>query len=86
MLRMDPVTLLLQTEPEKVAGFKLKLVADNIVKVECRSQKVYGSETKFELAWNSSSGSEKKSNNECDFTIKDLSYLTKYTFKVSELI
>ncbi|XP_042729963.1 receptor-type tyrosine-protein phosphatase C isoform X3 [Lagopus leucura] len=70
-------------KPEKVAGFKLKLVADNIVKVECRSQKVYGSETKFELAWNSSSGSEKKSKNECDFTIKDLSYLTKYTFKIS---
>ncbi|XP_042676135.1 receptor-type tyrosine-protein phosphatase C isoform X7 [Centrocercus urophasianus] len=81
-----PVKVCLKTQPakpEKVAGFKLKLVADNTVKVECRSQKVYGSETKFELAWNSSSGSEKKSKNECDFTIKDLSYLTKYTFKIS---
>ncbi|XP_052521804.1 receptor-type tyrosine-protein phosphatase C isoform X6 [Tympanuchus pallidicinctus] len=81
-----PVNDYLKTQPakpEKVAGFKLKLVADNTVKVECRSQKVYGSETKFELAWNSSSGSEKKSKNECDFTIKDLSYLTKYTFKIS---
>ncbi|XP_031451677.1 receptor-type tyrosine-protein phosphatase C isoform X4 [Phasianus colchicus] len=71
-------------KPEKVTGFKLKLLADNTVKVECRSQKVYGNETKFELSWNSSSEKgDRKSKNGCNFTIKDLSYLTKYTFKIS---
>ncbi|XP_015724978.1 receptor-type tyrosine-protein phosphatase C isoform X3 [Coturnix japonica] len=71
-------------KPEKVTEFKLKLLADNAVQVACRSQKVYGNETKFELSWNSSSKSdERKSKNECNFIIKDLSYLTKYTFKIS---
>lgn len=87
MMRMDPVTPLLQTEPEKVTDFKLKLLADNTVKVACRSQKVYGNETKFELSWNSSSNSgENQRKNECNFTVRDLSYLTKYTFKVSKPI
>uniref|UniRef100_A0A8C9EKR1 Receptor-type tyrosine-protein phosphatase C n=1 Tax=Pavo cristatus TaxID=9049 RepID=A0A8C9EKR1_PAVCR len=84
MIRMDPVTLLLQTEPEKVTDFKLKLTADNTVQVLCKSQKVYGKETKFELSWNSSSKTdENESKDECNFIISDLSYLTKYTFKIS---
>ncbi|XP_072199272.1 receptor-type tyrosine-protein phosphatase C isoform X2 [Excalfactoria chinensis] len=83
----EPVEELFKTKPakpEKVTEFKLNLVADNTVQVACRSQKVYGNETKFELSWSSSSKSdEKKSKNECNFVIKDLSYLTKYTFKIS---
>lgn len=87
MMRMDPVTLLLQTEPGNVTDIKLKWLADNAVSIECSIQKVYGSETNFVLSWNSSTESgEKKSKNKCNFTIKDLSYLTKYIFKVSKLI
>ncbi|XP_015145720.2 receptor-type tyrosine-protein phosphatase C isoform X4 [Gallus gallus] len=71
-------------KPEKVTDFKLTLLADNTVKVACRSQKVYGNETKFKLSWNSSSNSgENQRKNECNFTVRDLSYLTKYTFKIS---
>ncbi|POI32873.1 hypothetical protein CIB84_003375 [Bambusicola thoracicus] len=81
------VTENFQTEPakpEKVADFKLKLLADNVVKVDCRSQKVYGKETEFKLFWNSTSKSDgSQSKNECSFTVRDLSYLTKYTFKIS---
>ncbi|XP_065599085.1 receptor-type tyrosine-protein phosphatase C [Cyrtonyx montezumae] len=76
-----------QTEsakPEKVTDFQIKLIADNAVQVSCRSQKVYGSETRFELSWNYSSGIYKnQSKHECNFIIRDLYYLTKYTFEIS---
>ncbi|XP_019474062.1 receptor-type tyrosine-protein phosphatase C, partial [Meleagris gallopavo] len=83
----DPVKYVFETnasKPGNVTDIKLKWLADNAVSIECSIQKVYGSETNFVLSWNSSTESgEKKSKNKCNFTIKDLSYLTKYIFKIA---
>ncbi|XP_021260819.1 receptor-type tyrosine-protein phosphatase C isoform X3 [Numida meleagris] len=71
-------------KPEKVTDFQVKLIDDNAVEVVCRSQKVYGRLTKFELSWSSSTESGKnESYDNCHFVEKGLSYLTKYTFEVS---
>lgn len=63
-----------------MVAFKLDLDGDNVVKITCKNQQVYGAETKFVLSWNG----QTKRDDTCAFEIRDLSYLTYYDFEVSK--
>uniref|UniRef100_A0A8B9C5X9 Receptor-type tyrosine-protein phosphatase C n=1 Tax=Anser brachyrhynchus TaxID=132585 RepID=A0A8B9C5X9_9AVES len=54
----------------------------NVVNITCKNQQVYGKETWFLLSWNAGQRLE----NTCAFQIRDLSYLTNYSFSVSKLM
>lgn len=84
-MRLEPVTLLLWTEPEPVTKVKARLTADNAIIITCQKQKVYGEKEIFELTWENDGKVENKTTG-CSFERKDLLYLTNYTFKVSRLI
>uniref|UniRef100_A0A8B9C7Q7 Receptor-type tyrosine-protein phosphatase C n=1 Tax=Anser brachyrhynchus TaxID=132585 RepID=A0A8B9C7Q7_9AVES len=54
----------------------------NVVNITCKNQQVYGKETWFLLSWNAGQRLE----NTCAFQIRDLSYLTNYSFSVSKAL
>ncbi|KFW68581.1 Receptor-type tyrosine-protein phosphatase C, partial [Pygoscelis adeliae] len=68
-------------EPEPVIDVNARLTADNAVQIKCKSQKVYGAKTVFELTWEND-GTRDTSGNHCDFRKENLSYLTNYTFTI----
>ncbi|XP_040422145.1 receptor-type tyrosine-protein phosphatase C isoform X3 [Cygnus olor] len=65
--------------PDPVTDVRLHLEDDNVVNITCKNQQVYGKETRFLLSWNAG----KRNESTCAFQIRDLSYLTNYSFKVS---
>ncbi|XP_074762857.1 receptor-type tyrosine-protein phosphatase C [Athene noctua] len=68
-------------EPQKVTDVNATLIADNTVRIKCRSQEVYGAKKVFELTWEND-GTNHSSDNNCDFTKENLLYLTNYTFTI----
>lgn len=85
MMGIEPVTFLLWTEPQPVIKVNATLTADNAVQIKCKSQRVYGAKTIFELNWEND-GTNYSRENDCDFKKENLLYLTDYTFTVSRLI
>uniref|UniRef100_A0A8B9I7C2 Receptor-type tyrosine-protein phosphatase C n=1 Tax=Anser brachyrhynchus TaxID=132585 RepID=A0A8B9I7C2_9AVES len=65
--------------PDPVTDVHLHLEGDNVVNITCKNQQVYGKETWFLLSWNAGQRLE----NTCAFQIRDLSYLTNYSFSIS---
>ncbi|XP_051480379.1 receptor-type tyrosine-protein phosphatase C isoform X3 [Apus apus] len=68
-------------EPQPVIDVEATLTSDNAVWIKCKSQKVYGNETVFELSWGDDEISDRKEN-DCDFKKENLLYLTTYTFTI----
>ncbi|XP_076194093.1 receptor-type tyrosine-protein phosphatase C isoform X3 [Aptenodytes patagonicus] len=68
-------------EPQPVTDVNARLTADNAVQIKCKSQRVYGAETVFELTWENDRTTESRGNH-CDFRKENLSYLTNYTFAI----
>lgn len=84
-MRIEPVTLLLWTEPEQVFDVIATLTRDNAVQIKCSIKNVYGAKKVFELTWEND-GTNVTKHNICEFERENLSYLTNYTFTVSRLI
>ncbi|KGL93171.1 Receptor-type tyrosine-protein phosphatase C, partial [Charadrius vociferus] len=68
-------------QPQPVTDVNATLSADNAIQISCKSQKVYGEKTIFELTWEND-GKVENQTTYCKFERKDLLYLTNYTFKI----
>ncbi|KFV42338.1 Receptor-type tyrosine-protein phosphatase C, partial [Gavia stellata] len=68
-------------EPQPVIDVNAKLTADNAVQIMCKSQRVYGGKTVFELTWENDQTTSHSPNN-CAFQKENLLYLTNYTFTI----
>ncbi|XP_028943122.1 receptor-type tyrosine-protein phosphatase C-like, partial [Antrostomus carolinensis] len=68
-------------EPQPVIKVNATLTADNAVQIKCKSQRVYGAKTIFELNWEND-GTNYSRENDCDFKKENLLYLTDYTFTI----
>ncbi|KFU91352.1 Receptor-type tyrosine-protein phosphatase C, partial [Chaetura pelagica] len=68
-------------EPQPVIAVEAILTSDNAVWIKCKSQKVYGKKTVFELTFGNDGTSDRKEN-DCDFKKENLFYLTNYTFTI----
>ncbi|XP_067452631.1 receptor-type tyrosine-protein phosphatase C [Thunnus thynnus] len=70
--------------PGDFSKFDISVPEHNVIKVTCRVEHFHGPERQYNatLSYNNDVIEEKKSRNNCDFTFKDLSYLTTYKVEV----